>query len=443
MGLREKSMKLLVSVLLGFATAVYNGDGVCKRPLFGAKESCQGPNRDDGCCTNEEKCSLYGDRDDFWKHFPTVTCSKISSSSTASPMTTKNIQITTAQSAVKTTSTVTMSTKDNSPQQCETCSKISQDFNGATWTTCMEKKFTGCPFEITKCNIGGQVTKAKELLDLMCFSGQKIEIESAFFGPKENSACCSGDQCGTCDPRDVTQLLFSSCHGKSECAFATHVIQDNVAVPVTCAGAASNALTVKFRCVDKVAETTVVPTTGKFFTTVPSTTSPKNFTADDKMDLETTTSITSSNNTTTVQPSSVTVTTVTNDSTTTLRTKTPTRLPDIVDTPKTPIIEGYFEDLIENLRKHCGETRINNNYSPTTNNNQNFIDIFADVHTDVNFSIVNLGDAKFANKKAMELLAKKVGASKHVIEKGVQVMEENMARAINEFLLESMQEDAL
>ena len=45
--------------------------------------------------------------------------------------------------------------------------------------------------------------------------------------------------------------------------------------------------------------------------------------------------------------------------------------------------------------------------------------------------------------EAMELLAKKVGASKHVIEKGVQVMEENMARAINEFLLESMQEDAL
>ena len=75
-------MKLLVSVLLGFATAVYNGDGVCKRkvlyftktqklkrlfifsakivfilikfkisdqkfprPLFGAKESCLGPNR--------------------------------------------------------------------------------------------------------------------------------------------------------------------------------------------------------------------------------------------------------------------------------------------------------------------------------------------------------------------------------------------------------------
>ena len=139
------------------------------------------------------------------------------------------------------------------------------------------------------------------------------------------------------------------------------------------------------------------------------------------MDLETTTSVTSLNETTTVQPSSVTVTTVTNDSTTTLRTKTPTMLPEIVDTPKTPIIEGYFEDLIENLRKyqkilhfrniffdifdyimigkHCGETRINNNYSPTTNNNQNFIDIFADVHTDVNFSIVNLGDAKFANKK--------------------------------------------
>ena len=45
---------------------------------------------------------------------------------------------------------------DNSRQQCETCSKISQDFNGATWTTCMEKKFTECPFEITKCNIGGQ-----------------------------------------------------------------------------------------------------------------------------------------------------------------------------------------------------------------------------------------------------------------------------------------------
>ena len=43
----------------------------------------------------------------------------------------------------------------------------------------------------------------------------------------------------------------------------------------------------------------------------------------------------------------------------------------------------------------------------------------------------------------MELLAKKVGASKHVIEKGVQVMQENMARAINEFLLESMQEEAL
>ena len=54
--------------------------------------------KDDGCCTNEEKCSLYGDRDDFSKHFPTVTCSKISSSSTASPMTTKNIQITTAKS---------------------------------------------------------------------------------------------------------------------------------------------------------------------------------------------------------------------------------------------------------------------------------------------------------------------------------------------------------
>ena len=51
------------------------------------------------------------------------------------------------------------------------------------------------------------------------------------------------------------------------------------------------------------------------------------------------------------------------------------------------------------IGKHCGDTRINNNYSPTTNNNQNFIDIFADVHTDVNFSIVNLGDAKFANKK--------------------------------------------
>ena len=57
---------------------------------------------------------------------------------------------------MKTTNTVTMSTKDNSIQKCETCSKISQDFNGATWTTCSEKKFTGCPFEITKCNIGGQ-----------------------------------------------------------------------------------------------------------------------------------------------------------------------------------------------------------------------------------------------------------------------------------------------
>ena len=40
----------------------------------------------------------------------------------------------------------------------------------------------------------------------------------------------------------------------------------------------------------------------------------------------------------------------------------------------------------------------------------------------------------------MEMLAKKVGTSKQVIEKGVEVMEQNMARAINEFLLESMQE---
>ena len=67
-----------------------------------------------------------------------------------------------------------MSTKDNSHQICETCPKISQDFNGATWTTCMEKKFTGCPFEITKCNIGGQ-EKVEN-----CYSYSTIQVLTIF-----------------------------------------------------------------------------------------------------------------------------------------------------------------------------------------------------------------------------------------------------------------------
>ena len=67
----------------------------------------------------------------------------------------------------------------------------------------------------------------------------------------------------------------------------------------------------------------------------------------------TTTDVTTRNYSTTVLTTSSPVTTVELTTTTTAQTtkRVITRLPEIVDTPKTPLIESYFDELIENLRK--------------------------------------------------------------------------------------------
>merc|ERR1712227_464722 len=145
MGLRQlislsggHKMKLISSLLIASSYALYFGDGDCKRPLWGKKETCMDANRDDGCCSDAELCQLYGNEVDVQDHFPNLVCQILPDSATTGSATTTTADTTkTVTTIAPTTRTVTVkSTTTVAQDVCDVCDTISSPYKDTVMSMC-------------------------------------------------------------------------------------------------------------------------------------------------------------------------------------------------------------------------------------------------------------------------------------------------------------------